>query len=543
MSVDINTGGTNTNIPEELGRFKVNILQNGVNVAENVKELWAKTSGSATTPELVWKITDTPITTNISTQTPVDPTCGVCLNDPVFYPYIAGLGSRWDCGVWKDTGKFDNINPTPSETVSAAFSQDGYEVYVKNSGAPEFTPPPPGYILADYVTFTIKDRMAMFIRKPLELYNGVYYAKSTPPVGSDPFDPTVFCMVSCSADPSQCYVSGYEPELFGGPPCSNIADVANGTVPGMISQNMLFDSFCTATAAGCITSCYGRPTNFQTGYQCRNVSSYLPPIKTDMIKEITPDQELINIPSFARYGYDPNSADYKKDLITFKDLSFMVEAGCEAGEPSAWQIRIFLPIYVSLPENRKNKYIKILLNNTLYSQTDPVLNAAYDIMNGNIPAASLLMAVDSENQQINWGIAGYPEEGVHTHVVVMELINPLNTCGACINAGSIEDLDPSILRFYPITNTSGTFLPKFKEYITSNVQISGKGTLYGVNTINQVSVQNPNLFNYGYYYTDTGIKSNVPANTSLTHTKYLNSYYQPQINSGSTAYDCNCNPI
>jgi hypothetical protein len=541
MSVDINTGGTNTNIPEELGRFKVNILQNGVNVSENVKELWAKTSASASTPELVWKITDTPITTNISTQTPVDPTCGVCLNDPVFYPFMPELGTRWNCGLWKNTGKFDNINPTPVETVDSAFNLAGYEVYVKNTGAPEFTPPPPGYILADYVTFTVKDRMAMYIRKPLELFNGTYYALPTPPLGSDPFDPDVFCSISCGGN--ACYESGYTPYPFGGgPTCVSIGDIANGTVTGIIQQNMLFDSGCTATAEGCITSCYGKPTNFQTVCECRNVGSYLPPIKTDMVKVFDNDFNLINIPAFARYASDTSSQEYTKDIITFKDLSFMLESGCESGESSAWQVRIFLPIYVALPSSRRNKYIKILLDNDQFVQTDPVLNAAFDVAYGKIPAASLLMSKDPVTLQTNWGVIGYPKEGVHTHVAVLEIVNPINTCNVCINAGG-GDINPSILRFYPITDALGTFLPNFKEYVESNIQLPSKTTRYGVNTINSAAEQNPNLSNYGYYYTDTGIKSNVPANTSLTYDKYLNSYYQPQINSGSTAYDCNCNPI
>lgn len=547
MSVDINTGGTNTNIPEELGKFKVNILQNGVNVAENVRQLWAKTSEGATSPQLVWEIRDTPIPTDIPTEIPPDPTCGVCLNESVFYPFAPALGRRWACTDWKATAKYDNINPTPVEIVDSAFGLPGYEVYVRNTGSPDFSPPPFGYILAEYVTYTIKDRMAMFLRKPLELYNGVHYANSTPDPTKNPFDPSVLCMAACDGG-NACFISGYQPYSMGGSPptCATLENIANGSVPGIIPQNILFDSTCTATSSGCLTSCYGRPstTPISSPYVCRSVQSFLPPIKTKMVQEFI-NGDFISIPSFARYGFDPNNSDYKRDVITFPDLSFMLEHGCETGENSAWAVRIFLPIYVSLPANRRGKYIKILWQNTQYSQSDPVLNSAYDVMVGNIPAASLLLAIDDQTSQNHWGLVGCPVEGVHTHVVVLELESPVDNCNACINSGSVDPdkVRPNILRFYPITDALGTFLPNFRQYTLSNVQLPSNTTLYGLNTINQVTVQNPNLENYGYYYTGTDTKSNVPANTALTFNKYLNSYYQPQINSGSTAYDCNCNPI
>lgn len=546
MSVDINTGGTNTNIPEELGKFKVNILQNGVNVAENVKQLWAKTASGATTPNLVWEIRDTPIPTDIPTEIPPDPTCGTCNNEAVFYPFATGLGRRWACADWKATAKFDNINPTPVEIVNAAFNLPGYEVYVRNTGSPEFSPPPPGYILAEFVTFTIKDRMAMFLRKPLELYNGIHYALSTPEPAADPFDPNNLCMSTCGG--GGCYDSGVVIYSFGGGPgCdTTIGNIADGTVPGIIPQNILFDSTCIATSSGCLTSCYGKPTSYGSGaYVCRSVQSLLPPIKTQMIPEFIKN-EVVNIPSFIRYGLDPASPDFSRDIIRFNDLSFILQHGCETGEDSAWQARIFLPIYVSLPANRRGKYIKILWESPNFAQSDPVLTTVYDVMTGQVPAASLLLAVDPETSQNNWGIVGYPVQGTHTHVVVLEIQNPNNACDVCINSGTPDPdkIKPTIMRFYPITDALGTFLPNFKEYVLNNIQIPGnKTTLYGLNTINQITTQNPNFNNYGYYYTDTGAKSNVPANTSLTYDRYLNSYYQPQINSGSTAYDCNCNPI
>jgi len=546
MSVDINTGGTNTNIPEELGKFKVNILQNGVNVAENVRQLWAKTTEGATSPQIVWEIRDTPVPTDIPTEPPPDPTCGTCNNELVFYPFAPALGRRWACPDWKATAKFDNIDPTPVENVDSAFGLPGYAVYVRKSGTADFSPPPPGYILAEYVTYTVKDRMAMFLRKPLELYNGTHYALPTPDPSLNPFDPSVFCMASCDGG-SACFISGYQPYALGNEPvCVSIENIADGSVPGIIPQNILFDSTCTATSSGCLTSCYGRPSNTLTAssYVCRSVQSFLPPIKTPMVQEFI-NEDFVNIPSFARYGFNSASPDYKRDIITFPDLSFMLEHGCETGENSAWGVRIFLPIYVSLPSNRRGKYIKILWDNTQYTQSDPVLINAFDVMVGNIPAASLLLAVDDQTSQNHWGLVGYPIEGIHTHVAVIEMQNPANNCNACINSGSTDPdkANPSILRFYPITDGLGTFLPNFREYILSNIQLPSKTQLYGLNTINQITVQNPNLGNYGYYYTDTGAKSNVPANTSLTYSKYLNSYYQPQINSGSKAYDCNCNPV
>lgn len=554
MSVDINTGGTNTNIPEELGKFKVNILQNGINVAENVRQLWAKTMDDVATPQLIWEIRDTPISTDIPTEIPPDPTCGVCLNEQVFYPYMPALGTRWGCSTWKGTAKFDNINPTPVETVTAVDpSEPGYEVYVKNSGAPEFSPPPPGYILAEFVTYTIKDRMAMFLRKPLEQYNGIYYAKSTPDPSIDPFHPDNFCMITCGGN--ACYKSGVHIYQFGGGPgCDvTIGDLASGNTPGIIAQNILFDSSCIATSNGCLTSCYGRPTNYFYGpefenYVCRSVQSYIPPIKTDMVKVIDDNTgELINIPAFARYAYDP-SMENTRDIMTFKDLSFILQHGCETGEDSAWQARIFLPIYVSLPANRRNKYIKILWDNIPagLSQTDAVLNAAYNVVVGNIPVANLLLAIDETTQQKNWGTIGYPIQGTHTHVAVLEIQNPSNNCDVCINSGSLnpDQVNPSILRFYPITDTLGNFLPNFKQYVLTNIQLPSKSTtLYGLNTIDPITVQNPSIGNYGKFYTDTNGKSNVPVNTSLIYDRYLNSYYQTQINSGSPAYDCNCNPI
>jgi hypothetical protein len=592
--VNVNHNNGLKNIAEIYGNFVVKNI-NGASTTP-VKQLWAKTGAGDSTPTLIWDTPTTPppsTSTDIPTQPPPDGnTCGICLNEPVYYPYIPSLNERWNCNIWNITGTFSSIkydapfnagDPIPQD-VPQYGSQNvsgGYKVYTKLPSSISLIAPPPGYCMGEFTSYSVKDRAAVILRRPLEewtfIYNDPtgqqsfrindYYALKKPEFPNDPFDQ--ICFQSCGGDP--CVISGPKPSSAGSSsnPCTaEINDVVTGTTGIIIPQNIIFDTGCISTSGAvysrCISACYGKPSNFINAphlFDCKFVSGILPHIKTTTIADPS-DLLGIRLPEFSASEF---FIPPPKFAYTYSDFMFILESGCETGENSAWLFRYFLPIYVTLPNynhptlgsnfSYKGKYIEItrtnIPTNALISP-DPVNTALQDILFGKIKASTVMISEDVDergNPIIHWNLIGFPKS-THTHVMMVEILTPTPAvCNVCINSGGVDGLAANrvnIIRFYPITDINGTPETYFNAYVNENIQIANN--FYGVNSLEDASTFYPSSSDvlYNFYtdiYSNSGIIPDSRRIEGITYSRFYNSYKQSPIDSGPVATNCNCNPI
>jgi len=585
-NVNVNHNNGLKNIAEIYGNF---VVKNTASSAIPVKQLWAKTGAADTTPTLIWDTTTTPPnTTDIPTEPPAD-TCGVCVNEPVYYPYMPKIAERWNCNLWNLTGTFNAIKynapfntgePTPQvvNPYGSDLQNGGYTVYRKLPAAIQLIPPPPGYCMGEFTSYSVKDRVAVILRRPMEQWTFAYtdptdqqsfsitdyYALKKPTTLEDPFND--ICFESCGGDP--CIQSGPLPTSAGGSggvPCNTtIGDVVSGTTGVIKPQNIVFDTGCISTRGAydsrCISACYGKPSNFINAphtFDCKFVSGILPHLKTSSVDD--PSGLLgIRVPEFSGANYYPEN----KFAYTYSDFMFILESGCETGENSAWLFRYFLPIYVTLPNynhpilgsnfNYKGKYIEVTRQNTTgFTTEDPVNTVIDQILNGEIKASTVMISEDVDvrgNPVINWNLIGFPKP-THTHVMMLEILTPTPAaCNVCINAGGKDGLAQTridIIRFYPLTSINGITETYFSAYVNENIQIGSN--FYGANTVDDAFTFYPSSFDSMYnFYTDTYGKNGIVPDSrrieGITYPRFYNSYKQSPIDSGS-AIDCNCNPI
>lgn len=526
-SVRINDGASNAPlIPEELGKLKVNVLDgNGNHVTLDVKELYAKTSSAATTADLVWQVQSGNQTTNTTTND-TGPVCGVCNNQPVYYPSIVANSTRWNCEQWKSTSKIESlINSTPIT------SNADYEIYTLKTGVPDFCPPPPGYILGEFATYNVKDSIVVYIRRQPISYAGKTHV--LPLEEADPFNPSNICFAAC--DSNACYSSGIHIDQVGGTP--TCVTLSNEQLLQQFPENILFSSGCIATtgpAGSCTNFCYSVPDPV-SGYHCRDVQSILPNVYSTLLDpDVTGNTGFNDVPRFA----NDNSM-----MISYSDIGLLLKSGCDSGAMSAWKLRLFLPFYVSLPAHR-GKYIKVnretLITNT---ETDSILVAIRNIFNGTTKAASFVVTEydsdsDGKLDTIFWGQTGYPKELTHTHMMVVEIDNPtMNNCGVCFNNGGTGG-SAQYVRFMPITaRDTSNFSSPFGAYVKQN--INKTGNLYGIPSINGLEISNGLGYNTYYFENTKTGDSDVP--NKLSYQLFLNAYHQSQINSGTYGiFNCNC---
>jgi hypothetical protein len=537
-SVRINDGAGNSPlIPEISGKFKVNKVDgNGNHVAIDVKQLFAKTSQSATTADLVWEVPTTGGGTTTQHTTNDTPSlCGICNNQAVHYPTVTALNTRWNCDKWKSACKIESIiNSTPDVTTA------NYQVYSRKAGAEQFCPPPPGYILGEFTTYGVKDSLVVYLRRAMTLFANQFYA--LPTREADPFNPTTGgpCFEACGGDP--CYTGGVVLSQI----CNSPINV--NTVLTNYPNNILFASTCISTTgpdAHCTSSCYGTP-DAASQYHCRDVQAIIPNIlATQTVGDVTGQYAFSELPSFS----DPDETDV---TIKFNDIGILLQSGCDsAGAASAWRFRLFLPFYVSIPQYA-NKYIKVTKTGAITgTQTDQVLNQLQKIYNGTIKASNFAITPydsdgDSVSETLYWGAIGFPKSGTHTHVMVLEIENENeNNCAVCINNGGTGG-NAQYVRFYPISDSSsGTpFVSPFKEYVTQNINVNG--TLYGIPNITQLDVLDTswqNSVDIRTFYTETTATTvpNPPPTPLTFFNKVDAAYHQNRINSGTYGiFDCNC---
>lgn len=565
-----------------------------------------KTGPTTTVPlrELFVKDSDTgpltkiwPLAPVVPTQDPTQPPCTDCGTGPcgdclqgsiVYYPIYNNLGSppsRWDCGVWNQTGKPENIfSPIPNASLQSPY----YKVYDLVDGY-NILPPPPGYILGEFTTFSVKDHVVIYYKRftetkndwgfcglPIRQITFAQYKRDLSSVGTHIDDS---CIDICVDNP--CFVDDDNPGA------SPTTCTGNGIdFNTFISQvNPLLNTTCIATNDECTDngSCYTSP-GLAGDYHCRDVQSILPPMLWDQafITEAFPaliqddfSAPCVNqfpspappkIPEFAvnierYYGIVNNKQDEKNQNgpFKYKDITTLLWGGCDGGTGTAWLMRAFLPFYVSLPDNVKGKYVVFEPDTTgeLYNASDynpdfpntygnnPILKQAYDICINRIFASSSVYLKDPADSSLYWGIFGWPKEGTHTHVLMIEFQSS-NDCDACLNNG-YSVANPRIFRFYPITDSEGNFVDKFNEYLKNGINLPN-GSYKGIQDLQQLTdvaysncLSDPdfNQVTVGHFYRDTPSDCTVNPN-KITYQKFLNAYYQSTFTITDTDRDCNC---
>jgi hypothetical protein len=395
--------GTSGNIPEQLGKLKV---KTGATTSEDVKQLYAKTSsGNA---ELVWDTTTT-TTTNQSTQPPAGP----CDNQPtcpniqesVFYPLIPGTSTRWDCNLWKQCGNAVGLelNTTISSNAALIDPIDGVQyAKVYNFVGSTPLPPPPGYILMDYVSYTVADRVAIYINNNIDNSAANFYSQTASDLNSETLFPdrttafnighgnlsNVVYSLACKCENSTCTSNSFGLGL-GLPLClvdapstipicscnsttcgsscdcigTTIASTGGGsgqecrTLDEVSNEftNFIVDTTCMATTEGCKTVCYGIPAQSTAGdvspsggYACRFVGK-VPNIVTG---SDTFDGDFGSVFSIPLNVY--TSAFRLNNFAIVSDVGCRFPGDCPSATtppcPSAWKAKVFLPFYVNLPD-------------------------------------------------------------------------------------------------------------------------------------------------------------------------------------------------
>lgn len=405
----VNNNNTLLNLPENLGKIRV---KDEKGILQSISQLYKNDGdGSAS---IIWDITPPPEPTDVPTDIPTDiptdvPTdgggggedggggiCGVCAaGTPVYYPIIPFSGRSHTCEVWKQTCNIFDLQLDELRTNQLIDTPDASQKYGKvYNFITTPTPPPPGFIVADYSTFTIKDRVAVYINNKFQKtafrFNGLTDQDPNilfPVTQSKDFnnlhgvgnDTTIYSY-SCDISGSNgvaaicntvqypvegkicaCYGTcvegaGYvRPEVTGdNTPCQQLSDIAAYTP-------LLIDTGCRGTSVdGCDTSCYGTPAiTFSTdpveilNYSCRTVS----PVPTNIISYAGVGVDSIESSGLESLGIDLYDSGY-----SFGDFSIINESGCsypedcpddpEAPCSSAWRMRIFLPFYVNVPSIR-----------------------------------------------------------------------------------------------------------------------------------------------------------------------------------------------
>jgi len=559
-------------VPEINGLGLIKVKDTTGNI-QNVTSLYIN-DGTAN-PKLIWE----PTTVSASTNEPTQPPAGPCDNQPVcpnaqyeavlHYPLIPNTTERWDCAKWKITGNAVDLSlNTTISNSTALLDPEGTGQYAKvynfNSAPP--LPPPPGYILLDYLSFSVADRIAVYINKNIEASATNFHAltNSDPttinvlfPSRNGPFDNSngknsdkIYSLAGCSCDAAGtnctwnngfgtmplceldpagffpvcactgvgcadgCFCDGVpEPQQGGGPPpeCKTLDQLDTGFT------NFIIDTSCTATSEGCKTVCYGRPAQEVAGdatpsgsYVCRYVGK-VPNIVTG---------------SYTYSGsFDQFNASFAyQNAYRLKDFAIVNNAGCRSEDcpsqplpcPSAWKTKIFLPFYVNLPDaryptgtgatsgaltdassslNLKGKYIEItkqVLNSVdVISEynSHPILKTVQNLLLGNIRSCSAILSFpwDQDIGQTStnvtfWALTEYPRQisagnPSHTHQLVVEVGNPADTCGLCLNPSNSEAINKiSYIRFYPITDGAGNLFPIFSNFAASLNSATGTPT-------------------------------------------------------------------
>jgi len=551
--------GSVGNIPEQFGKLKAKLDSTST---ADVTKLYAKTSdGSA---QLVWDVT-TAIPTDIPTTGPAGP----CANQPVcpnpiytenllYYPLIPGTVQRWNCQNWSECGNIVGLEiNTLISNNTALLDPDDFTpptssyATVYNFVGSSPLPPPPGYVLFDYTSFTIADRVAVFLKKNIESTASTFYTLTNNPQDNilfkqrnaafdnshgknsshiyslagcvcdsiytsctwnvdfstkppnaagemplctiPPSGSNSFCTCGGSGCDTGCFCEGAViPGVFGGQTCTNLADIQNNFDTTGIGTNFIVDSTCIATSNGCSTVCYGIPKPLtpsdqtpSSSYTCRYVGK---------VPNIVAPSTIVNNTVWAS-GMTPS---YFYNLgHSFNDFTILNEAGCLGDPNSAWSIKIFLPFYVNLPDakwpsgsglasgsltdetsalNLKGKYIKITKENinvddpTAYDAY-PILKTIQNLLIGNIKACSAIISFpwditgnQTSSEVTLWNLLEYPRQisaGVssHTHQVVVEYSNPLNSCSFCMNTTNNQQFsNSSVIGLYPITNDQGNII-------------------------------------------------------------------------------------
>jgi hypothetical protein len=561
--------GSIVSIPETLGNIKVK-TSSVDNTIQDVKKLYAKT---ATGTELVWDSTATPITTQTSTQT--TEICGECLvNTQVYYPEITGLGKRWDYCTWKNTGTFG------SSWVENITNTNYYTTRSQDINKLNFLAPPPNHILHDYVTFSIEDRIILFVNRPVIEVDGRYFYG---PRGGNPP-----CFDLCNNNALSCISS--ETTIVTN--CQTSFSLNNFRQNPAFNYHVILDTECIGTSISpCDTYCYGvADSSLGKPYKCKSLGlSTLYPVYVDGTEENLCTGELT--PRFAgpisggsepyyKLSYD----EEENHFLTIKDFVAIIKDDCGVFGLSDWKVRVFLPFYIRIPQ-LKNEYIEIkpsanaVIENLLSSSPTPqnlqlitknssnytiVIDEVYRLLSGQIKASSLVYFKDTENQTVveYWGAVGFPKyslnqnplftdtELYHTHVVVLEIDKAEtgfgeSSCSFCANTANTGNYRASYIRFYPLKNKNVPqieFAQPLKTYMDSQVQTNliYKG-LQNVTQITEIADDSCFLQQRGTFYKDTYVSGSIINAThpdNLTFNALYNKYYQNQI---GTELNTDCN--
>ena len=526
MTIRIKTADPNTTvtIPESVtiggpGTTSTLQIKNSNGDLVPIKQLFTKidsvTQGSGSPQTIkIWPFPPTIDPTQPGTNDQGDGgegQCGACtVGNQVWYPQLyssTGTPYRWDCGIWNKTGK---INSEFLSTPSTSLSTDYYFVYDKAPGQ-FILPPPPGYIVVDYTTYTVPDWFYVYCsRGSLDLTTWAYqntiarkFYKFNPiDSNGNPTPPIDSCLSVCN---NPCYSNQCVPAGLANPcptdPCQstgytdNINDI-------ILETDQLFNSTCTATSGGCLNYCYTIP-EINSFYHCRDVQTLLPPINYNAEPNLTGDCQTqsplfaVNVSNYYSYDSQNQFNGRYEGPVKFTDIGILNDGDCTASDDSSWHVRIFLPFYVTLPDTLIEKYLKFktdaqyqnfkqFLDNYPSSPTDiqKVLKQAYDIIAGRIFASGFIYTKSLTNL-IYWGAVGFPKELTHTHVLVLEINNYAdNDCDVCVQGSSFGT--PRYFGFYPITKTDKTFVDPLSDYMKRSIVLSD-GTRCGIHNLKQIT--------------------------------------------------------
>ena len=514
--------------------------------------------------------------------------CGACtVGNEVWYPQLYNSSNeqyRWNCGVWNNTGKIDLQFPTLQPPVS---ENEYYKVYNLASGY-NILPPPPGYILVDYTTYTIPDWIFVYCKRfTTNLTN--YYYLNPPSVkfykfnlydnfGNPISPPSNDCVGPCQ---NPCFSTPCGESGEGGTgicpsnPCTGSGDIV--PISGFVNNtDSLFNSTCTSTSGGCINYCYSNP-EINGFYHCRNVQTILPSVNYNLgTGESLFDDFSCNLPKFAVSDSSENYWQQYQNTeavgpIKFSDIGLMNESDCQLGlGGSAWHMRVFLPFYVSLPDSLLGKYVKFKSEAsyppisaffrdypTNPNDIQKTLRQAYEIIDKRIFAAGFVF--ERFNFAIYWGAIGFPKEQVHTHVLVMEINSPSDdSCDVCISDG----LNIRYFAFYPITTSDKLFVNYFSDYMKRSIVLDD-GTLCGLHNLKLLTDKNSeedctscgscDFFQHiGYFYKDSFPEGNTsqlskfngsltePQKKQLTLKRFIDTYSNPNKITITQDTDCDC---
>lgn len=507
----------------------------------------------------IWPLPDITSTSDDGTNGPCESCgpsgpCGYCLvgssvHYPLFYdPEINPSDIRWDCGKWGSTARIEQtFIPTPT-----SLSTQYYNVYNKQDGY-NILPPPPGYMMGEFTTYSVKDHIFIYHKRKNQTRTdwGLCTAGSSGVrkfVNFNRDDIVYDCSANCGDACFKDTAGGAE---------ENYCTV---TTPFQIfiqnlSESKLFDTGCIGTSTDACTSyCYGSGT--QPTYHCRDVQNILPHVhfNTDLGATLLEDYDGSGlVPTFAYDLFNiysgpqnPSVDIYQQGPLKFSDIAYLVDGSCVSAQGTAWHLRIFLPFYVSLPEEYREKFIKFNIDYDfpVGSPTDPipannVVQEMYKVTQNKIFAAGSIYGVDPNTNELYWGILGYPIENNHTHVVLLEVNNSTaaDDCSLCITGLGTS---PGYLSFYPITNSDGTFVDVFKQYMNHAISLSN-GTTKGIKDLKQLTEEDPQHFGLpiGYFYKDS-LPECINDSSYISYAKFINAYYQSKFNISSDS-DCNCN--